>query len=76
MRDLSTAHSPKRYNVDTGVQEVVDTKDRAIKRVNMILDNRERAEQLTELLVDEVARKTKQVVDSPAVNKMFDKFMG
>ena len=65
----------KVYNVDSNEEETDDTRDKAIKRVNMILDNREKAEQLTELFVDEV-QKTKAAVNSPALNKMLDNFMG
>jgi hypothetical protein len=61
--------------VETGVEEQNDVSTRAKKRVIMILDQRQKVEQLTELFIDEVAKKTKTVVDSPAVNKMLDRFM-
>ena len=65
----------KVYNVDSNEEETNGTRDKAIKRVNMILDNRGKAEQLTELFVDEV-QKTKTAVNSPSLNKMFNNFMG
>jgi len=62
------------FNVDTEQEEDSDMTTKATARVNYLLDNPDKALQLTSMLIAKKKRQNKET-DSPAVNAMIDKFM-
>ena len=62
------------YNTETGEEECSGERDRAKARVHMIMDQREKAHQLTNALIRKRESHAQPLPKSPEVCKMLDKF--
>ena len=62
------------YNIETGEEESSGKQDRAKARVHMIMDQREKAHQLTSALIRRREAHAQPLPKSPEVCKMLDRF--
>ena len=62
------------YNIETGEEESSGKRDRAKARVHMIMDQRNKAHQLTSALIRKRESHAQPLPKSPEVCRMLDKF--